>query len=290
LHQASVRFPGRRGQAAIVDFHLHPLTFREYVGLAHPQYLPNPHRHVEHLFADFDQYLKCGGFLRAMNDLHKNKAIREATLATFEQWIRGDFIKRGKSEESLLLVLQTFYDVGVSQNTYSGLTERAGAVAKETFMDYCQLLERMDVLFTLEAFDQNKKRGFPKKAFKTHFSDPFIQHLVERWLLRERRIGESTKDEARLVESCVAAQFRHITPTYYIKADGEIDLVLVQGKEFIPVEIKWSRTVRPHDLKQLKKYKRSFILSKSYERGEIQGITSYPLPLFLVDHANLGDF
>lgn len=290
LKEAAVRFPGRRGRAEKVDFHIYPLTFREYVELVQPEHLKEPQRHIASLFVHFEQYLKSGGFLRAINDLHMTKTIREATFATFEQWIRGDFIKRGKSEETLLVVLQTLYDVGISQNTYSGLTQRAGTVAKETFIDYCRLLERMDVLFTLEAFDQNKRRGFPKKAFKTHFADPFIKGLIERWLIRERRIGESKKDETALVESCVAAQYRHWTPLFYMKAEGEIDLVLLKGKEFIPIEVKWARQIRPHDIKQLKKYKKSIILSQTHERGEIEGIVSCPLPLFLIDHARLEDF
>lgn len=286
LKEAASRFPGRRGRAEKVDFHLYPLTFREYAGLVQPDVSRESMHNIERLFGLFAEYLRCGGFLRAINDLHKEGSIREATYATFEQWIIGDFIKRGKSEETLLLVLQTLYDVGVSQVTYSGLTQRSGTISKETFIDYCRLLERMDVVFSLEAFDQNKKRGFPKKAFKIHFTDPFIANVIEKWLVREQRLGQNRREEATQVESCVAAQYRHLAPSFYIKAEGEIDLVLVTEKEFFPIEVKWSKQIRPSDLKQLKKYKNSVILSKGLIPGKIEEIASYPLPLFLLDHTS----
>lgn len=284
LKEAASRFPGRRGRAEQVDFYLYPLTFREYVGLVQPEVSRQPAHRIERLFDLFGEYLRCGGFLRAINDLHKEGGIREATYATFEQWIIGDFIKRGKSEETLLLVLQTIYDVGVSQVTFSGLTQRSGTISKETFIDYCRLLERMDVVFFLEAFDQNKKRGFPKKAIKVHFTDPFIANVIEKWLVREQRLGQNRRDEATQVESCVAAQYRHLAPIFYIKAEGEIDLVVVTEGDFVPIEVKWSNQIRPHDLKQLKKYKNSVILSRGFASGKIEEITSYPLPIFLLDH------
>lgn len=282
LKQAITYFPGRRGKAAQTDFHLRPLSFKEYLHLTQPQLLKQPNHHIDPLFKSFDNYLKCGGYLRALNDLHSQGAISEATYLTFEQWIRGDILKRNKSEENLLSILKTVVEVGVSQVTYSSLTQNTGVVSKETFIDYCNLLERMDVFFNLQAFDQNTRLGFPKKARKFHFCDPFIRHTIERWLIRERYLA-SPSPESVFVESCVAAQFYHRAPIYYLKADGEIDLILVQGKYFVPIEVKWSAQTRPNDLKQLKKYKNSILLSKSPIASSLENIPSIPLPLFLVE-------
>ncbi len=122
----------------------------------------------------FKNYLLCGGYLRAINDLAQYGEITQGTFLTYEQWLRGDFLKQGKHEETLLALLRTLLQIGVSQISYSTLTQKMGLVAKETCIDYCRLLERMDVLFNLQAFDQNKKLGFPRKARKFHFFDPFI--------------------------------------------------------------------------------------------------------------------
>ena len=41
LKEAASRFPGRRGRADQVDFHLHPLSFREYVSLIEQKFIKN---------------------------------------------------------------------------------------------------------------------------------------------------------------------------------------------------------------------------------------------------------
>lgn len=283
LKEAAAQFPGRRGGAETADFHLYPLSFREYVKLVQPKLLKNAEESVADLFKAFSNYLKCGGYLRAINDLQDKGKISTATYATFEQWIRGDFIKRGKSEENLLSVLQALIETGVSQNSYSNLSRRTVLLSKESFIDYCQLLGRMDIIFNLQAFDQGRKRGFPKKARKFHFADPFIQDTAERWLVREHVLASPTP-EGNKTEAAVAAQYHRFLPVYYLKTEGEIDLVIPLRRRFIPAEVKWSGQVRAKDLAQLKKYKNSVILTRMPYQAEDQGVRSFPLPLFLVKY------
>ena len=76
--------------------------------------------------------------------------------------------------------------------------------------------------------------------------------------------------------------------TYYIKAEGEIDLVIVEGKRFFPIEVKWGSQLRSSDLKQLKKYPSSIILTKLHQTGEIEGIRCLPAPLFLIERGAFG--
>lgn len=108
-------------------------------------------------------FKKCGGFLRAINELHAKGKITAATHATFEQWIRGDFIKQGRSEDTLLTVLKTLCEIGVSQASYGALVEHAGRITKETLMDYCLLLERMDIAFNCRPLTKTLAAVFPKK-------------------------------------------------------------------------------------------------------------------------------
>jgi len=209
--------------------------------------------------------------------------IKEATYATFEQWIRGDFLKRGKSERTLLELLQALIDTGTSQISYSRLTERVGTVSKETVIDYMGLLKRMGLIFELESWDQNRHRGSPKKARKLHFIDPFIRHAVTRWLHREALISNKI-DENAMVESCVPAQYRKSVPSFYLKADGEIDLILITESGPAAIEVKWTERIRQSDLRQLKKMQRAIILSKNEQPGEIDGLRMFPLPVFLAKH------
>lgn len=281
LKDASLRFPGRRGNAEQTDFHIHPLSFLEYIKLVSPNILEKPQNYVNDIYDQFSKFQQCGGYLRAINDLHSLGEIRKATYLTFEQWIRGDFEKRNKNVDILKCILKALLETTGTQVTYSSLAHKMGQVVKETFIDYVGLLERMDIVFPLQVFDQNTMLGFPKKAKKIHFADPFIMDTVSRWLISERLVEEREWDSIK-AESIVASDCRKKYPTYYIKAEGEIDIVIVQDKKFTPVEIKWTNQLRLQDAKQLTKYKNSILLTKTEFDVEMGGVKTISLPLFLL--------
>jgi len=87
---------------------------------------------------------------------------------------------------------------------------------------------------------------------------------------------------SRLVEGCATSLYRRYYQTYYIKANGEVDIAYVDGNHFHPIEIKWSEQSRPKDLKQISKYPIGHILSKSRQYGNILGVPTEPLPLSLL--------
>lgn len=278
LKEAMNRFPGRRGEADKTDFHLRPLGFREYRDLV--QQTPGE---------AFESYLRCGGHLRAVNDFHQHGEVRQATYAVFEQWIRGDFEKRGKSSRHLMGILKMIVETLGSQVTYSHLAHRMGEITLPTFLDYCDHLERLDLLFSLQAFDQNRQIGFPKKAHKLHFWDPFILDTVQKWLAREGFLSQ-TIDDSLKAESIVAAHFKSRVPTYYFKAKGEVDVVAVEKGRVRFVEVKWTSQLRPWNIAELKKQKDAVLLTKQPAGGNIEGIPVLFLPSFLVTpHAIQGE-
>ncbi|MHB1947539.1 MAG: ATP-binding protein [Gammaproteobacteria bacterium] len=278
LKEAAMSFPGRRGTASHVDFHLYPLTFAEYVKLRSPNAPANP----ESLHYFFQDYLFCGGYLRAINDLAQYGEVTPSTFLTYEQWIRGDFLKQGKTEDYLQTVLRALLILGVSPISFSALTQKIGLMSKDTCIDYIRLLERMDILIDLQAFDLNTKQGFPRKDRKFHFFDPFIQRTVYQWLHREGYLN-SLDLEPTLVEACVASHCYRFGKVYYFKGQGEIDVIWVKGRNFQPIEIKWSNQIRPTDLKMLKQFKNSVILGKSQQSGMIDEIHLLPVYQFLYD-------
>lgn len=275
LKEAAMSFPGRRGIADKTDFHLHPLTFQEYVHLRIPKQAKS-----KNLAELFDNYLQTGGYLRAINDLAQHGKILQSTFLTYEHWIRGDFLKRGKNEDYLLLILRALMTVGVSQISYSTLTQKIGVISKETCIDYCGLLERMDILFDLQAFDQNKKQGFPRKDRKFHFIDPFIAHTIYRWLHREGYLN-SLDYHSALVEATVASHCHRFGKTYYFKGQGEVDVIWLLKNQIKAIEVKWSEHIKPNDLKTLKLFKNPIILGKSPTSGKIDDIPSMSVYQFL---------
>lgn len=275
LKEAAMSFPGRRGKAAQVDFHLYPLSFSEYVSLRNKEAkLDN-----DLLYTYFQDYLHCGGYLRAINDLAQYGEVSSSTFMTYEQWIRGDFLKKSKNENYLLALLSALLTVGVSPLSFSALTQKIGLMSKETCIDYLRILERMDILIDLQAFDQNKIQGFPRKDRKFHFFDPFIQRAIYQWLKREGYLND-LNFESSLVEACVASHCYRGGKVFYFKGQGEIDIIWVREKTYKAIEVKWSKELRPHDLKSLKHFTNGIILSKA-TTGSIDGIQALPVYQFL---------
>lgn len=281
LKEAAMSFPGRRGKAAEVDFHFYPLSFRDYVLLLESNDEPNNIDNIT-LQNHFQQYLLCGGYLKAINDLAQSGEVLPATFRTYQQWIRGDVMKQGKNEKSLLAILQALVTIGVSPISYSSLTQKIGLISKETCIDYCHLLERMDVLMELQAYDQNKQQGFPRKDRKFHFCDPFIYRAVRGWLQEEKIITDEVINQGHLVEACVASHCARLSKTFYFKGQGEIDVIWLQDKPEA-IEIKWAEQMRPTDLKMLKQFPHSKILTKLPQSGVIDHIQSMPVYRFLYD-------
>jgi len=121
------------------------------------------------------------------------------------------------------------------------------------------------------------------------FKDPFIFHAVRAWLSRIKDPYEQQVQPlmahpdlaSKLVEACVVVHYRRCFPTYYIKAEGEVDIAYVDQNRFWPVEVKWGTQLRPKDLKQIAKYQNSRILSKALQGNNLRGVVVEPLPLAL---------
>ena len=300
IQEARMRFPGRRGAADIVDFHLYPLNFSETVQLKtdlaseisarllDSQFTP-PGDVVRKLYRAFDNYLIHGGFLTAINDMAKHHCIHPHTFSTYSDWIRGDVLKRGKHEHYLREVLDAMVKRYGSQVTWNALARDLSIDHPKTIADYTALLESMDAVIIQPAILEDKLTAAPKKARKLMFSDPFIFHAVRAWLSPgkdpyKQQVMPLISDPdwvSKLVEACVIGHYRRYFPTYYIKAEGEVDIAYVDQNRFWPVEINWSRQLRSKDLKQIAKYPNSRILSKVLHSGVIRGVPFEPLPLTL---------
>ena len=156
--------------------------------------------------------------------------------------------------------------------------------------DYVELLERMDAVAVVPALREDKLGPAPKKAKKLTFCDPFILHAVRAWLDPSQdpyndQILELSQDPvwaSQTVEACVANHFRRFFPTYYIKAQGEVDIAYIRAGRFWPVEIKWTNQLHPKALKQIARYGNGEIWSKSRRVGEIDGVKVLPLPIELL--------
>ncbi len=299
MRAARTHFPGRRGVEDFVDFHLMPLSFREAFTLERGEEMRDAaagmgseesSATIDAVFEAFNRYLMHGGFLTAINDLVLGGTIRTATLATYSDWIRGDILKRGKSEHYLREILAAVVRRMGSQITWNSLAKELSIDHPKTVADYMELLASMDAVFIQPALVEDRLAGAPKKARKVMFSDPFIFHAVRAWLgpgpdSFAKQILPAVSDpgqSGRLVEAVTATHFARYAPTYYIKAEGEVDVAYVAEGRFWPIEVKWSESIRPKDLKQIAKYPNGRILTRSKLASTVLGLPATPLPLALL--------
>lgn len=286
MEEARMRFPGRRGRASVVNFHLYTLSFREVVQLKHDN-ITEPS--IELLFTEFDNYLIHGGYLTAINNLAMDGRILDSTLMTYSDWIRGDMIKRGKQDHYLREILLAIIKRYGSQITWNALGHDLSIDHPKTIADYISLLESMDAVFVQSALLEDKLTAAPKKARKVMFTDPFVYHAIQAWLIPSNDpyqqqilpLLQNSVSCSTLVESCAVTHYRRYYPTYYIKAEGEVDIAYIKNQTFWPVEIKWTEQIRDKNLKQTLKYSNSLILTKAISTGSIQHIPTQPLPLAL---------
>ncbi len=301
IKEARMRFPGRRGKSGVVDFHLLPLSFMEFVALHKIISADNINRlmhddaHVpdsllDQLYTEFDLYLSHGGFLTAINDMAAYGKILPGTFSTYSDWIRGDVLKRHKKEHFLIEILQAIIKRYGSQVTWNALSKDLSIDHPKTIADYMALLESMDAVFVQSALIEDKLIAAPKKAKKVFFTDPFIYHAVKSWLWpcedpfkdQVKQLFHDSEQMGTLVEACAVTHYQRRFPTFYIKAKGEVDIAYVQKNRFWPVEVKWTNQVRPKQLSQIKKYANGLILTRSKRKTTIHDIPALPLPLGLL--------
>ncbi|MCK4870623.1 MAG: ATP-binding protein [Gammaproteobacteria bacterium] len=288
IQQARMRFPGRRGRAEQVNFHLYPLSFRETLVLKGR--LIAAQSDAEVLFQEFNNYLQHGGYLTAINELAMHNRISGSILDTYADWVRGDMLKRGKQESYLAELITAIIKCYGSQISWHSLAKDLSIAHHKTVADYVELLASMDVVYVQSALVEDKLVAAPKKAKKLIFTDPFIFHALNYWLHPiadpyHNLILPVINDEekcSKLVEACAVSHYRRYYPTYYIKAEGEVDIAYVDDNKFWLVEVKWTKQLRPKDLSQVAKYNNSLILTKQRTSGVINGVDAKPLPLVLL--------
>ncbi|MFO0980630.1 MAG: ATP-binding protein [Planctomycetota bacterium] len=309
IQDAMQRLPGRRGRARRVDFHHHPLDFLEFCRLrAHvpdraleslsagppdAELAPTDEAVLDLLEREYRLYHTTGGYLTAINDHERDAAIAVATMRTYTDWIRGDVLRQGRSETYLREVLGAVSKRYGSQITWNALARDLSIDHPKTVAEYCQLLERMDAVKIIPALEEHSLTAAPKKARKLYFSDPFIHRCVDAYLNDFEGVGLAIAGEladvdlAREAEATVLTHLARSIPTFYIKAAGEVDAVYVRQRRLYPIEVKWTRELRPKDLKQISKYRHALIAAHVREAHRIDHVVVLPAPVVLLRIARM---
>lgn len=278
-------FPQHRGNATKKDFLIQPLSFRETVLLKHKNTTPTSHILTE----EINQFMIHGGYLSAINEYAATKQLSDTLLKNFSEWLRKETEKYGKQERYLREILTAIFKHYNNQITWNALAQELTIDHPKTIGDYLAMLDSLDIVFIQYALLEDSLKPAPKKARKLMFADPFIFHVMQGWIvptknLFENQIKNTLNNQelfSRLIEACVITQFRRYYPTYYIKAEGEVDIAYIYNQRFWPIVVTWTTQLRAKDLKQILKYPNGRILTKSERSGIIQQIKTESVPLAL---------
>src|SRR5690554_6537447 len=264
------------GAGRFTDFMLPPLTFQEFIHLKNRNNLiyndsiqygdkQIPYSlalNVDELNDEFLQYLNFGGY-------------PEVVLSEKIQKDMGRYVKNDIVDKVLLRDLPSLYGIKdvqelnrfftyIAYNTgnefsYETMSRESG-ILKDTLKRYLEYLEAAFLIKVLNKVGVNAKRLKRITSFKVYLTNPSLRTALF------SPISETDQEMGNMVETAILSQWMHreqLDLTYARwkdgRQDGEVDLVLVDDKNYKPVwgvEVKWSNRYfdKPQELKSLIKF------------------------------------
>ncbi len=234
-------FPGRRGHGS--DCALLPLSFSEYArvlggvspktgGIEEMEDNVSANRLYDATLRRlFQQYLITGGFPLAIIDFHRHGKVLPSTLKTYLDWLRGDWLRAGKSEKYMKEVISYIIRARGSPISWNGIASETGINSPHTAKSYVEVLEGTFTAKVLHMLSQDS-RVLYRKNKKVHFTDPLLYHAYSHYT------GERVAEDW-LVEGITASLLSRVCDTYYWKNSTEVDVVCDLNGRQIGFEVKW---------------------------------------------------
>ncbi len=247
------------GAGRFTDFMLPPLTFQEFIHLKRRSHLmvegtinyngkEVPYQltnNIDELNKEFVNYLNFGGY-------------PEVVLSEKIQSDMGRYVKNDIVDKVLLRDLPSLYGIKdvqelnrfftyIAYNTgnefsYETMSKESG-IQKDTLKKYLEYLEAAFLIKVLNKLNINAKRLKRVTSFKVYLTNPSLRTALF------SPISESDQEMGNMVETAILSQWMHREnlnlnyARWKDKKEGEVDLVLLDDKNFKPVwglEIKWS--------------------------------------------------
>lgn len=259
LKYGSEFLSGRRGAFSPADIFYHPLSFKQFVEFVSPQTLADPsptvlYRQLPTLQKLFGDFLLTGGFPKTINEFYTTGQITNSTYDTFITWTENDLHKTRKSEQIAYDLLATVFKTVTTPISYISLARDSSLASHLAVQDYLDIMEKMFVLFTLNAYVVEEKRRDSKKNKKIYFTDPFIFNSLYLKVheLMENPFAQSQKLKEKLLpaiaENCVGAKLVRDVPSMYWgkTATGEVDFVTKKEGKLGFYEVKYRKRI-PYD-------------------------------------------
>ncbi len=318
LRRGAERLPGRRGSISNPDRVLLPLRFREFVNLLHPAFyrkldnsieifnlgdkefktLASFQPYVKELSVLLEQYLMTGGIMRAVNEYFSKNEISYEIYEIYQQWLRGDISRAGKSERTARQIIAELIKISVSAFGWETIAKKIDVASHKTVSDYIETMEDSFVFKTLYQIDPDTAKPRVKKMKKLYFLDSFILWSLwgwsDNWLAYGDMITKSligTNLKSRLTEMIVAGElfarfdrFDWLNSNVFFWRNGrEIDFIVKRERQLLPIEVKYQKRVDFSDFATINKLGFSKGILVSMDRLEKKGgFVILPLELFLM--------
>lgn len=244
----------------IYEFQLNPLSFREFLLFRNREELINKKQLLtEELKKEFSVYTKRQ-FIELINETEEK--IEQYTRVMIEKIIYQDIPKIFPigNTELLIKILKIIASNPGLLSDYESLSKEIG-ISRITLSNYFFYLEEAFLIQKIYNFSKNRITSEKKRKKFYLTATSFFPYLNE------------SIDETKLIENlivnAVKAQFFWRTPQKY-----EIDIILKENKEIIPIEIKYVNNITKKDIKNLirfcKKYKinRAVLITKDTDKEE----------------------
>lgn len=260
LKQGGEFLPGRRGKNKQVNFSLMPASFADV------------HKHMS-----LKEFMFVGGFPWAVNEYLKIKALPEFVGEIYWSWIKGEFLKNGKSDVLLRHTVKSLIKSIHTGVSHSKVAQDIGISSHDTARQYLELLEDCFAINSVYFKDIQTKQISPRKNKKFYPIDPLLYHLFKSGgslvgVSPSRETSSETFGE--IAELIVCEQLKQkYNDVFYWRTRKEIDFV---SKEFI--EVKFQNRVTANEFTWVDKYLPSSVeltvLTKNdrFKLGRVQGV------------------
>lgn len=276
-------FPGRRGHGK--DLVLHPLSFREFVGVVDPGLMgkiapmhsmkelarkaPNALLFEKELGKHIGAYMTHGGFPLSVADF---PGSREDAKRAYLSWIKNAVLKAERSDVVARQVMKVVVETQQSAVSWEGISKKIEIKSPKTVAAYLELLQSIFAVTIQYNLDISGKKIRFGKNKKVHLRDPLLMEVFEEWCLVRAQDRQSALAESILVEHLI----RLFPEKVFFWKDGyEVDAVVLEDGKLLGFEMKWSERADAKAPKQLS----SFVIVTRNEYAEKP--LKIPLGVFL---------
>lgn len=258
----------------IFEFEVKKLSFREYLNfIGKTEIMKKPRLYDVELKIEFGNYLFSGGFPELIGKKDKEVIRQYIKTAIIQTVVFKDMREIYPIDDTsqLIRILDILIDNPGMVVDFSSLSQELG-ISRQTLSKYFEYLEMAHLVVKLYNFSRNRITS--EKSLKKFYPTFLSPVLIE----------ESEEKMGKLIETtCILATGAKFF--WRDKYKNEVDIILWQDKEIVPVEIKYRNQPNQNTglSKFCKKYhcKEAIIVTKD-KRGKKEEAEFVPVYEFLL--------